>query len=169
MIVINVTLVLNLIGMLAMVLSAAAHTEWLHLFSFPFSLELGTEINKNNWDTSANNFKFFKGMSVLLFAVLSYVFIVSELGLIFKAEWFVWIQSRFVRGVIYILMGVPTLGVCGDLGLSAGIIMMIAGIIDILYTIIFDRSSTTQSTGFQSYDGGATVVKTTTTTTIVNE
>ena len=164
MVVINVTIVLSIIGIIGETLSAAAYTHWLTLYFRNYELVLANKNNEQNY-WYGGNIRFSQEASIFLFAVLAYVFIISELGLIFKAQWFAWIQSRTVRSIIYILKGIPTLGICGDLGIAAGVIELITGAINLLYDIIVNKGNT--QTEFQKYDGGATVVRTTTTTTTI--
>jgi hypothetical protein len=50
-----------------------------------------------------------------------------------------WAKSKSVRGLLYIVIGFPTLGVSGDLGIAAGVLLLVIGIVFLVWGIITDR------------------------------
>ena len=76
------------------------------------------------------NFSLFAlGLCCLLFAV-------AEIGLMIKPDWFKFVDSPILRGIVYIISGIAVLGCSGDLGIAAGSLQLIIGVVLIVYFVI---------------------------------
>jgi hypothetical protein len=72
--------------------------------------------------------------SGLIFLILA---IIEILLLIGTTKDFVKFASQFtVRGIVYLVLGIPTLGIAGDLGIAAGVLLIVIGIVFIIMGII---------------------------------
>nr|AGM32121.1 hypothetical protein [Coptotermes formosanus] len=73
-------------------------------------------------------------VSGLIFLVLA---IIEILLLLSATKDFVKFASQFtVRGIVYLVLGVPTLGIAGDLGIAAGVLLIVIGIVFVIMGII---------------------------------
>jgi hypothetical protein len=73
-------------------------------------------------------------VSGLIFLILA---IIEILLLMSATKDFVKFASQFtVRGIVYLVLGIPTLGIAGDLGIAAGVLLVVIGIVFIIMGII---------------------------------
>ena len=75
--------------------------------------------------------------SLLAFGIISLLFAICELGLAIAPDKFKFVDSDVLRGVVYILKGIATLGVSNDLGIAAGSMEIIVGAV-LLILVIFN-------------------------------
>lgn len=76
--------------------------------------------------------------SVFCFGLISLIFAVFEIGLVFFPQYFKFVDSMMLRSIIYILKGIATLGVSGDLGIAAGALELAIGAAMLIYSFITD-------------------------------
>ena len=86
--------------------------------------------------TAAVNMGFYLNISVLCWCIISILLAIVEIGLMLDVKFFERFRIAFVRPVIYIIMGVATLGVCADLGIATGTLTIIAGIVWLIIEIL---------------------------------
>jgi hypothetical protein len=73
-------------------------------------------------------------VSGLIFLILA---IIEILLLIGATKDFVKFASQFtVRGIVYLVLGIPTLGIAGDLGIAAGVLLIVIGIVFVIMGVI---------------------------------
>ena len=92
------------------------------------------QFNLASCEKLSNNYYYFTQFVCCWFAFLSFFFVIAEIALLFKSNWFYLVSPRFVRGIIYILKGVCALGVAADLGIASGFLEIGGGI---AYIIVF--------------------------------
>ena len=83
------------------------------------------------------NFCHYFNFSLLAFGIISVLFAICELGLAIAPDKFKFVDSDVLRGVVYILKGIATLGVSNDLGIAAGSLEIIVGAV-LLILVIFN-------------------------------
>lgn len=76
--------------------------------------------------------------SVFCFGLISIIFAICEIGLVFFPQYFKFVDSMMLRAIIYILKGIATLGVSGDLGIAAGALELAIGVAMLIYAFIKD-------------------------------
>ncbi|KAH0790847.1 hypothetical protein GPJ56_005268 [Histomonas meleagridis] len=92
---------------------------------------------KAGWKPKSNrNVLYYVSYSYLCFGLINLVFAIAELGLIFVPKYFSFVDSPILRGVYYALNGIATLGVAADLGIAAGSMQMIIGVVMIIVAIV---------------------------------
>ena len=125
MVTINVDFVLSIVGIFVQTFSSIVCIYWMSTNYYNPSIEAGESVE------STTNNAFFVIYIMFMLTVLSILSLAVEIGLMIKAEWFARVQSRLLRGLIYLLKGIGLLSVCGDLGISGGTFEIAAGV---LYT-----------------------------------
>jgi hypothetical protein len=83
-----------------------------------------------------NNMAWYASYSLFGFGLISLLFAVAEIGLLLKPDWFAVVDSYVLRGIVYIIKGIATLGVSGDLGIAGGALELIIGAVELIFGIL---------------------------------
>ena len=81
------------------------------------------------------NIGFYVNISILVWCIFCILFAVLEIGLCTGIAIFGKFNFLYLKGASYILLGIAHLGVCGDLGIAAGSLLMIFGVVSLLLDI----------------------------------
>ena len=82
------------------------------------------------------NLNFFYMYTAILNVIFSIAAIVFEIIIMIKEQWFTSIKNRILRGSLYLIIGIVTLGICNDLGIAAGSIEIIVASVMIILELI---------------------------------
>ena len=126
-----------IIGILAFCIQVIAAGSYFNVFHGHGRLHGGHSPDAGKWA----NMNFYHSYSVFCFGITSVLFAVAELGLLLKPEWFGFVESMILRGVVYCIKGIATLGTSGDLGIAAGSMELIIGVVMIVYCLVKGGSS----------------------------
>ena len=87
---------------------------------------------------NTSNISFYNNISILVWCVFAFLFAIFEFCLLISIGTVKKFRIPYMRSVSYILLGIAELGVCGDLGIASGSIIIILGgfylVLDILAT-----------------------------------
>ena len=88
------------------------------------------------------NSTYYANFSMLAFGLISLFFAVVEFFIMIAGCWakgrevFKVFDSMILRGIVYVVKGIATLGASGDLGIAAGAMEMIVGAAMIIYALV---------------------------------
>lgn len=104
------------------------------------------------YKSSQMNAAFFQGYARVLMAILSLGFLLFEILVIVRGQWFTTIRNRVIRGVLYLLKGIAALGSVGSLGIAAGSFEIIAAAVLIFIELCFvsKRNDAARGDGFKA-------------------
>ena len=99
---------------------------------------------KNSWtihtgikpEHVAANIGFYVNMGILCWLFLCIFFIAVEIFMFFDVKIFEMFDHGIIKPIIYLVMGFAHLGICGDLGLSCGILTLIDGFVWLVLDIL---------------------------------
>lgn len=106
--------------------------SYFNMFQSGAKIRGGYSPGKGKWA----NMGFYNSFSLFCYGMISLFFAIAELGLVLKREWFYFIDSIVLRAVVYCIKGIATLGTSGDLGITAGSMEIIMGVVMIVYFIV---------------------------------
>jgi hypothetical protein len=122
------------IGLLAFAIEVIAGTAYFYVYnSHHNGIQSGF---KPAWLGGGVNMGWYGSYSIFCFGLISILFAVAELGLLFAPQYFGFVDSPVLRAVVYILKGIATLGVSNDLGIAAGSLEIIIGVVMILFVLL---------------------------------
>lgn len=79
-------------------------------------------------DRSCNT-GFFTNFSSLGFCIILFLYAIVEAMSFFQVERVKAFDVGYVKPIIYLISGICLLGLCGDLGIAAGSLMLVAGVL----------------------------------------
>lgn len=82
------------------------------------------------------NLWFYVEFSRFAFGLICLIFAVIEILLIFIPDKLTMVDSPLLRGIVYIISGIAVLGCASDLGIAAGALQMIIGVVLVIFGII---------------------------------
>ena len=83
-----------------------------------------------------NNEDFFLAYNSIFFTIFSIFFALVEIGILVKFKYAKLFRKNYIRGIVYILKGIATLGVTASLGIAAGILEIIGGCAQIILELL---------------------------------
>ncbi|KAH0794135.1 hypothetical protein GPJ56_002013 [Histomonas meleagridis] len=89
-----------------------------------------------NGCSGSANLGWYLTFSLFAFGIMSFIFGIAEIGLLFFTKYFSAVSSPLLRGLVYVLKGLAVFGVAGDLGISAGVIEMVCGAFLVIFWIL---------------------------------
>lgn len=121
----RIFIVLHLITSAFLIFNGGCDIYFLSKNEYSWSIKYGKNIK-----TSSSNVGFYVNISTLLWMITAFFFAICEICLIFKVEYF---SSRFFTGLsrpfLYIAMGLVNFGICNDLGIIAGVFILIMAVV----------------------------------------
>ncbi|OHT12591.1 hypothetical protein TRFO_03611 [Tritrichomonas foetus] len=123
----------QVLACLAFAINIIAAAAYFNMFESHTDVETGC--NPGNYGRFCNA-SFYMAFSVFALGLVCLIFAIAELGLMIKPDWFSFVDSPFLRGIVYILSGIAVLGASGDLGIAAGALQMIIGVVLIVYFVV---------------------------------
>lgn len=82
------------------------------------------------------NILFFTMYAAILNVIVTILAILFEIVIMIKEQWFTSIKNRFLRGTLYLIIGIVTLGLMNDLGIAAGSIQIMVSVAMIILELI---------------------------------
>jgi hypothetical protein len=132
------------IGVLAFCIEVIAGAAYFHDYQ-TYQGKLQSGYSPSFWWRTIN-WGWYASYSIFCFGLISLLFAIAELGLIVVPQYFGFVDSPVLRAVVYILKGIATLGVSNDLGIAAGSMEIIIGVVMLVYVIF--------TGGFAALKGG---------------
>lgn len=120
---------------------SAALLKALHIYSFAALVIGGStcayylSIAKGGWTIHTGykpsdnpNHGFFTNFASLGFCIILFLYAIVEIMSFFQVEKAKVFDVGYVKPIIYLVSGICLLGLCGDLGIAAGALMLAAGV-----------------------------------------
>lgn len=121
----KIFVVLHLFTSACLIFNAGCEIYFLSKNEYSWSLKLGKNIK-----STCLNVGYYVNISVLLWIFTTLFFAIFEIYIIFKVS--PWLDSIFrglFRPFLYIAMGLANFGICNDLGIIAGVFILIMAVV----------------------------------------
>ena len=128
-------LIVRILTACALVIAAVADIYFLSQSEYGWEIKAGFEPKY-----VGANIMFYVNISVLIWCIFCLLFAVLEIGLCTGIAFFGKFNFLYLKGISYILLGIAHLGVCGDLGIAAGSLLLIFGVVSLLLDIFATSS-----------------------------
>ena len=120
----------QVLAILAFCINVIAAAAYFNMFRAEGEVHAGHDPN-SHW-----NIYYYSNFSLLALGLCCLFFAVAEIGLMIKPDWFSFVESMILRGIVYIISGIAVIGASGDLGIAAGALQLFIGVVLIVYFII---------------------------------
>lgn len=113
----------------ALVIAGSAYAYYLSKHNASWTVKSGC---KPEYDCNAG---FFNNFAAVGFCIISFLYAIFEILMLIQIQQAKKFDVGLVKPVIYCINGICALGVCGDLGIAAGSLVLIAGAFWLVLTL----------------------------------
>lgn len=121
----KITIIIHLFTSACLIFNAVCDIYFLSKKEFSWSIKIGKNIKSSSLNTG-----YYINISALLWMITAVFFAFAEICMICKVSFFYnSFFGGFLRPFIYLAMGIINFGICNDLGIIAGVFIMVMAIV----------------------------------------